>query len=180
MNNFHRKNQLLSLCGLNCGLCPMLLGKHCGGCGNGNQSCSIARCSLEHGAPEYCYDCSLYPCDKYLNIDAYDSFITHKHQKSDLEKAKRLGIEQYNLEQKFKISILNTLLEKYNDGRRKSFFCTAVNLLELAELQEALNHIEANHALNDASVKERSAYAAGIIREIADRSGIELRLNRKK
>ena len=49
MKGFERKNQLFSLCGLNCGLCPMFLGKHCGGCGNGNQSCGIAKCSLEHG-----------------------------------------------------------------------------------------------------------------------------------
>ena len=30
MKGFIRKNQLFSLCGLNCGLCPMLLGGHCG------------------------------------------------------------------------------------------------------------------------------------------------------
>lgn len=41
MKGFERKNQLFSLCGLNCGLCPMLLGNYCGGCGNGNQSCRI-------------------------------------------------------------------------------------------------------------------------------------------
>lgn len=29
----------MSFCGLNCGLCPMFIGKYCGGCGNGNQSC---------------------------------------------------------------------------------------------------------------------------------------------
>ncbi|MDI2891163.1 DUF3795 domain-containing protein, partial [Clostridioides difficile] len=33
MKGFERKNQLFSLCGLNCGLCPMLLGNYCGGCG---------------------------------------------------------------------------------------------------------------------------------------------------
>mgnify|MGYP007039300262 CR=1 FL=1 len=42
MKGFERKNQLFSLCGLNCGLCPMRLGNYCGGCGNGNQSCGIA------------------------------------------------------------------------------------------------------------------------------------------
>ena len=46
MKGFERKNQLFSLCGLNCGLCPMRLGNYCGGCGNGNQSCGIAKCSL--------------------------------------------------------------------------------------------------------------------------------------
>ncbi len=49
MKGFERENQLFSLCGLNCGLCPMRIGGYCGGCGNGNQSCRIARCSLEQG-----------------------------------------------------------------------------------------------------------------------------------
>ena len=100
MRGFERKNQLFSLCGLNCGLCPMLLGNHCGGCGNGNQSCKIAKCSLEHDAVVYCFECGLYPCEKYQNIDEYDSFITHRRRKADLEKAQRIGIEQYNHEQK--------------------------------------------------------------------------------
>ncbi|WP_331473727.1 DUF3795 domain-containing protein [Clostridioides difficile] len=62
---------------MNCGLCPMLLGNYCGGCGNGNQSCRIAKCSLEQGQIEYCYECRQYPCEKYQHIDDYDSFITH-------------------------------------------------------------------------------------------------------
>ena len=84
MKGFKRENQLLSLCGLNCGLCPMFLGKYCGGCGKGNQSCAIAKCSLEHGKVEYCYECEQYPCEKYLNIEDFDSFITHKRQKAEI------------------------------------------------------------------------------------------------
>ena len=36
---------------MNCGLCPMFLNKNCPGCGGGegNQTCKIARCSMEHG-----------------------------------------------------------------------------------------------------------------------------------
>ena len=50
MKGFNRPNQLFSLCGLNCGLCPMFLNKNCPGCGGGegNQSCKIAKCSMEH------------------------------------------------------------------------------------------------------------------------------------
>ena len=144
MRGFERKNQLFSLCGLNCGLCPMLLGNHCGGCGNGNQSCKIAKCSLEHDAVVYCFECGLYPCEKYQNIDEYDSFITHRRRKADLEKAQRIGIEQYNHEQKEKVQMLNHLLANFNDGRRKNFFCVAVNLLELPELREIFSQIKAN------------------------------------
>lgn len=99
----------------------MYLGNHCQGCGGGkgNQTCKIARCSLEHGKIEYCYECESYPCDKYNYIDDFDSFITHKHQKLDLERAKQIGIDNYNNEQKEKIEILHMLLSKYNDGRKK-------------------------------------------------------------
>lgn len=46
--------------------------------GEGNQSCSIAKCSLQHGNIKYCFQCENYPCEKYDNIDEFDSFITHQ------------------------------------------------------------------------------------------------------
>lgn len=180
MKGFKRENQLFSLCGLNCGLCPMFLGKHCGGCGNGNQSCKIAKCSTEQGKIEYCYECKRYPCEKYRHIDEYDSFITHRRQKSDLEKAQRIGIAQYNLEQREKAQILNYLLSNYNDGRRKNFFCVAANLLELSELQEAINQIRANDELASLPIKTQCSYVADVFQKIADRRNIELKLIKKK
>lgn len=179
MNGFHRKNQLLSLCGLNCSLCPMHLGNHCGGCGNGNQSCKIAKCSLEHERIEYCYECRQYPCEKYQHIDEYDSFITHRRQKADLEKARSIGIEQYNLEQQEKTQILSYLLSNYNDGRRKSFFCVAVNLRDLSDIKEAIKQIQSNDKLPALPLKEQSLYAAEVFQDIADRRNIKLKLMKK-
>lgn len=179
MKGFVRKNQLLSLCGLNCGLCPMFLGKHCGGCGNGNQSCKIAKCSLEHGEIEYCYECKDYPCKKYQYIDEYDSFITHQRQKADLKRAQNIGIEQYSFEQQEKITILLYLLVNYNDGRRKNFFCVAVNLLELSTLQEIMKHIQQNDELSTLSIKEQSLYVVNIFKKNADRKNIKLKLVKK-
>ena len=117
MKGFKRNNQLLSLCGLNCGLCPMHIDGYCPGCGGGagNQSCRIARCSLEHDNLTYCYECSSYPCDKYMKFAKYDSFITHQHYHQDLMKAKDGGIDTYNQEQLEKIDILKIFLEKYNE-----------------------------------------------------------------
>ncbi len=180
MKGFERENQLLSLCGLNCGLCPMLLGTHCGGCGNGNQSCKIAKCSLEHDKVEYCYECRQYPCEKYQQIEEYDSFITHRRKKADLEKAQRIGIAQYNLEQQEKTQILSYLLSNYNDGRRKNFFCVAVNLLELSEIQEAVKQIQANKELPSLLLKAQSLYVAEVFQKIADRRNVKLKLIKKK
>lgn len=54
------------------------------GGGEGNQSCKIARCSLQHGKPEYCSQCKEFSCEKYENIDEFDSFVTHQNRKKDL------------------------------------------------------------------------------------------------
>ena len=180
MKGFERKNQLFSLCGLNCGLCPMYIGKHCGGCGNGNQSCKIARCSLEQGKMEYCYECRQYPCEKYQHIDDFDSFITHKNRKSDLEKAQKAGIDRYNLEQKEKMQILEYLLSNYNSGRSKNFFCVAVNLLEFSDIQEVMNQLKDNSELSSMPFKERCFYAVNAFQKIADRKNIVLKLNKKR
>ena len=176
MKGFERENQLLSLCGLNCGLCPMFLGEYCGGCGNGNQSCAIARCSLGQGKIEYCYECGKYPCEKYDGYEEFDSFITHRRQLADLERAKKIGIDAYNREQTEKKRILNDLLTNYNDGRKKAFFCVAVNLLELPELQEAMERLS---AADDLPIKEKSKYAADVFQKIADRRNVELKLRKK-
>lgn len=180
MKEFERRNQLFSLCGLNCGICPMLLGNHCNGCGNGNQSCKIARCSLEHGKIEYCYECEQYPCEKYQHIDEYDSFIVHRRQKEDLEKAQNIGIEQYNLEQQEKIQILHYLLSNYNDGRRKNFFCVAINLLELSEIKEVIKQIQSNGELPSLPLRQQCLYVVEEFQKIADRKNVKLKLIRKK
>jgi len=119
------------------------------------------------------------PCEKYRYIDKYDSFITHKRQKADLKMIQDIGVEQYNLQQREKMQILSHLLANYNDGRRKNFFCVAVNLLELSELQEAMKQIQQNDELSVLSVKEQCSYIVDILQKIADRRNIELKLIKK-
>lgn len=176
MKGFVRDNQLLSLCGLSCGLCSMNLGGHCSGCGNGNQSCKIARCSLEHGSVDYCFECPDYPCNNYLHIDNYDSFITHQNQKANLERAKTIGIDRCNEEQQEKVRILNLLLAHYNDGRRKTFFCLAVNLLPLSALKTVVSRLQCSENLE---LKEKSVQAVRLLQNSADAQGILLKLRKK-
>ncbi len=100
-------------------------------------------------------------------------------KKKDLKKAQRIGIKQYNLEQKEKIQILSYLLSNHNDGRRKNFFCIAVNLLEVSELQEVMKLLQSNVELSLLPAKERSLYVVNAMKEIAERRNIEVRLRRK-
>lgn len=154
----------------------MQIGGHCGGCGNGSQSCPIARCSMEHGAPEHCFQCPDFPCERYDGIDERDSFITHRNQLRDIEKAKEIGGAAYGEEQRRKRALLDRLLAEYNDGRRKTLYCVAVNLLEVEDIEEALRTCDAS--LGGTSVKERAAGMAVELKRIAARREVELRLCR--
>lgn len=180
MKNFNREYPLLSLCGLNCGLCTMHIGGYCPGCGggDGNQSCAIARCSIGQGVA-FCSDCAQYPCTHYDAIDATDSFISTRNMRENLEKVKRMGLDAYRAELDEKIEIAALLLAQYNDGRHKSPFCTAVNLLELARLRTVMDELRAQ-ATDAMTQKEKAALAAAKLNAAAQEQGVCLKMRKKK
>ena len=108
---------------------------------------------------EYCCECPQYPCEKYEKIGEYDSFITARRQKADMEKLRDIGAERYNAEQGEKVQLLEYLLSSCNDGRRKTLFCLAVNLLELSDVQSVVDQLMASDL---PTVKERAVYAASL------------------
>lgn len=182
MKYFIRTDLTFSLCGLNCGLCPMRLGEYCPGCGggDGNQSCTIAKCSLQHNKVEYCFLCPDFPCNLYEGIEEYDSFITHQHQLRDIKRAKEVGIEAYNKEQVKKSEILQTLLSDYNDGRRKTFYCVSINLLPLQEIEKVMKQVADNIYLNELTIKEKAEYVVSLFQNIAVQQGVVLKLRKNK
>ncbi len=78
------------------------------------------------------------------------------------------------------MQILSHLLSNYNDGRRKSFFCVAVNLLELSELREAMEQIQSNDEISSLPLKEQCLSVAEVFQKLAARRNIELKLIKKK
>ncbi|MCI9332741.1 MAG: DUF3795 domain-containing protein [Oscillibacter sp.] len=178
MKGFAREDLFFSLCGLNCGLCPMKLDGHCPGCGGGagNQSCKIARCSLEHGAPAYCFRCGEYPCERYGERDEYDSFITHQNRLGDMERARTAGLENYRTALGERRELLEFFLANCNDGRRKTLFYLAASLLTLGSLREIRREAE---AMADLPLKERGTRAAALLQAAAEREGVLLKLRKK-
>ena len=181
MKGFTREETLFSLCGLNCCLCSMHLGGYCPGCGGGagNQSCAIARCSLEHGGVPFCWECPEYPCSRYDGFDDGDSFVPHRNRQQDIAQAREVGLAAYLAQLEEKRAILENLLAHYNDGRRKTFFNTAVYLLSLEDLQSVMAVLDGRPELDGQPIKERALAAVDLLQQAADRRGISLKLNKK-
>lgn len=180
MKNFVRKNLKFSLCGLNCAICVMHIGGYCPGCGGGegNQSCKIARCGMEKGL-EYCFMCNIFPCDKLLDMEKYDSFITHRNQIKDMEKARISGMDSYVSMLELKERMLAYLLDNYDDGRKKSFYCMAVNLLDIKEIQKIIYDFESGNNVG-MSIKQKADMLKDMLMHLADSMDIKLKLNKKE
>ena len=181
MKGFTREETRFSLCGLNCTLCPMRLGGYCPGCGGGagNQSCAIAKCSLEHGGVLFCWESPEYPCSRYEGFDGGDSFVPHRNRQQDIVQAREMGLDAYLARLEEKRAILDELLAHYNDGRRKTLFNTAVYLLPLADLCTVMTALNSRPELAAQSTKERALAAMELLQKAADRRGISLKLNKK-
>ena len=101
--------------------------------------------------------------------------VTRRNQRADLKRAAEIGPAAYAQEQREKAALLRELLENYNDGRRKTLFCTAVNLLPLDDLRRLLADLPAEAVER----KDRAAAAAARLTAMGSARGIELKLRRK-
>ena len=186
MKEYRREHPEFALCGLNCSLCPRYQTdgtSKCPGCGGENfhiqhPTCAVVTCSCKHSGVEFCFQCDSYPCERYARLGDKDSFITYQNVVSDLEKAKTRGIEAYLSELNEKKQILERLIQYYNDGKSKGFYCLAVNLLEIHALREIMKKMDEETDGRDLAAKEKCKIAKTLFQAEAERVGVELKLRK--
>ena len=185
-----KKYPTVACCGLDCGLCPMYYTKgpsKCPGCCgpdfiNKHPSCSIITCCVKKSNFETCAECNEFPCSKINKWDKYDSFISHKVSLSNLEIIKDKGIEQFLTQQKRRIELLELMLEEFNEGRSKSFFCIATALLPIDDLDKSLKESKLQikeEEIDAKDLKAKSKVLRDNLTKLANNKSIELKLKRK-
>jgi hypothetical protein len=183
-----KKFPTIACCGLDCGLCPTHYTKgpsKCPGCGGvdffeKHPSCSILTCCVKNKKIETCAECHEFPCSKLKSWDVIDSFICHRKSLSNLRDIQSEGIEKFLEHQKKRIKILELLLDEYNEGRSKSFYCIATSLLSIQDLEAALKSGEQKiKDLKSNDLKGKAKIMKDILKEVAVREGIELKLRKK-
>lgn len=185
MKEYIRDYPLFSLCGLNCGLCPRYHTEgesKCPGCGGTefhfkHPTCSVITCNKKHEQVEFCFQCPAYPCEKYQKPSDSDSFISYRNVAVDLEKASK-DLVRYKIELNEKVDILNFLINNYNDGRRKNFYCNAVNLSELEALRDIMAEIKEKIGQQDISLQEKISQILLSFETKASQDNIVLKLRK--
>ena len=67
--------------------------------------------------------------------------------------------------------------DRYNDGRHKTLFCLAADLLALDSLCSALHCAEHEPRLQKTDKREKASFMTNLLLEAAARQGVELKLH---
>jgi len=187
-----KKYPTLGCCGLDCGLCPRHYtegSSRCPGCCgpdffNKHPSCGHITCCVKKKNLEVCAECNDFPCQKFdswFGNEAYDSFVTHKKTEPNLYFIKKHGVEKFIEQQKERIKFLKDMLEGFNEGRSRSFYCIAAALLSVDDVKKSIDsakkEVKTLDIKND-DVKSKAKTLRKIIQDVADKKGIDLKLRK--
>jgi len=78
--------------------------------------------------------------------------------------------------------ILENLLTNYNEGRSKSFYCTATALMPVSLIGKAISEateIMTNNRINESDIKSKARILKSIVQDLASKSDIDLKLRKK-
>jgi hypothetical protein len=186
-----KKYPTIGVCGLDCGLCPRYYTSgpsRCPGCGgpnfsNKHPSCSFITCCIKKINLEVCADCPDFPCSKFKSekdiqeFEGSSSYPPYKIIILNLNFIKEHGIESFIYNQKKRILLLEKLLQDFDDGRSKSYFCKATALLDIKSLEDILNKAdqkEKSDKIRATDIKTKNKIVKDFLNESAHKEGIVL------
>lgn len=152
MNPGLKKYPTIGVCGLDCGLCPRYYTSgpsKCPGCGgpdfhHKHPSCSFITCCVKKRNFETCGECPDFPCAKFKSADEYNqlkessSYPSYKKVLPNLYYIKEQGIDKFIEQQNRRLKLLNIMLNEFNDGRSKSYFCRAAIFYDVSVLENSI------------------------------------------
>ncbi len=90
----------------------------------------------------------------------------------NLNFVKAHGIEKFVEQQKKRIKLLEMMIEDFDDGKSRSFFCKATAFMDIVNLEESLN--EATQRIKTDKIKPNDIkIKAKILKEILNEVGFK-------
>ncbi|KUG19358.1 hypothetical protein ASZ90_010929 [hydrocarbon metagenome] len=143
--------------------------------------CPFITCAVKRKGIEFCWECEeSETCEKWKNHreagKERDSFKCYQTLEEDISFISRHGVPAFQKIQKRRAFLLREMLDNFNEGRSKSYYCIAATVLEPGELEEALSR--AGKETVGLDVRARSKALHRILDEIASRKQYRLKLRK--
>ena len=177
----------IGICGLSCRLCPTYntdAKSKCDGCKSENRmavGCPFITCAIKKKGIEFCWDCEQdETCEKWVKHrntgKKVDSFKCYQKLEDDIAFIQKNGVDEFEKLQKMREKVLKEMLQEFNEGRSKSYYCIAATILEIGELKEAL--AKARKDSMGLEIKDKAKVFHLTLDELADRKNYYLKLRK--
>jgi len=178
----------IGVCGLSCRLCSgyvMKTKSRCRGCKTTWRlvgPCSILHCAVKKNI-EFCGNCEESKnCEKWKRHREMgkkcDSFKCYQKLEDDITFIQKNGLAEFRKSQKVREKLLWKMLDEFNEGRSKSYYCLVATILEVSEIKEALK--QAQSKSDGLGIKEKAKLLHSIFDEIALKKNYYLKLRQRK
>ncbi|MGE5637825.1 MAG: DUF3795 domain-containing protein [Chloroflexota bacterium] len=177
----------IGICGLSCRLCPAYYREtrsKCGGCKSQYRMgapCPFHNCALKKKNVEFCGFCSEnISCNRWRKHremgKQHDSIVSYQKLETNIDFIRKRGLEEFEKQQKAREKIVQSMLSEFNEGRSKTFYCIAATMLEIDELEKALD--EAREKSINLNLKTKAKIMHSILNTIAEDKNYVLRLRK--
>lgn len=177
----------VGICGLSCKLCPAFhrdTKSKCNGCKSASRmtvGCTFIRCVRQKKNIEFCWDCTENKaCEKWKKhrefSKQHDSFVCYQKLNDNIFFIQTKGIENFNYHQEIREQLLREMLDNFNNRRSKSYYCIAVVVMKLEELEKALS--DAREKSSGLPLKAKSKILHSLLDEIAEKKHYYLKLRK--
>jgi hypothetical protein len=177
----------IGVCGLSCRLCPRYhteTQSRCAGCKTESRilaGCTFITCALKKKRIEFCLECDeSISCARWRNHresgKKHDSFKCYQMLEDDIAFMINNGVKEFEEQQKIKEKLLIEMLEEFNEGKSKNYYCIATTIFDVRAIQDAL--IAAGKVSIGLNVKEKSKILHSFLNEIAVKKGVFIGLRR--
>jgi len=180
------KHPEIGICGLSCRLCPRFhtVGvSKCGGCKSEYMmavGCPFITCAVKRKGIEFCWNCGeSETCEKLRKqrefSKQHDTFTCYQKLEDNISFIQNKGINEFERRQKIREELLKEMLQDFNEGRSKTYYCIATTVLEIEELETALKRAREFSKLD---IKEKSRILHSILDELAEKKHYHLKLRK--
>lgn len=143
--------------------------------------CPFITCAVRKKGIEFCWECAEHEtCARWRNHRAFgkehDTFTCYQKLGDNIAFIQQNGVSAFEGEQKIREQLLKVMLHDFNEGRSKRYYSIAATVLEIGELEWALNQAMRDSAGLD--MKGKSQVLHSVLDEISERNQYCLKLRK--
>jgi hypothetical protein len=143
--------------------------------------CSFITCAVKKRGIEFCWQCPEQDdCQRWRRRRAWgkhhDSFVCYKRLEDNNFFIKHKGISAFAKEQQAREQLLTAMLDEFNEGRSKSYYCIAATVMEIQELKQSIT--QARNESKGMDIKGKSKTLHSIINGVAAKRKYHLKLRK--